>query len=387
MEPTFDLSFVERILEEVERKREREEKAAMLSKQHKEVPMEEAKKRTSLEIFPNDKLPEKKKASMSSSAAELARRDDCTVMVQSLHPQVDEREVYEFFSREAGKVRDVQIIREPKTGKSRGVAYVEFFLPDALLKAMACNGQLLRGVPVRVQSSQADKNRAADAHKAAVEQEAERPVKLYVCGMTGPLLAFTEDDLKRIFACFGPVSSVFIGRCPYTGRSLGFAHVVISRGADAKEAMVCMDNFEILDIHIRVGFFSGMSKITDDQEGTITTNEQRQYLMHSLANDDDMIHDEHKNRLLIRNGFDINTLLRPDANIVFNELTESIRNELCKFGDVIKIFVDKLSVDGSVWVQFKASKDAIKALSNINKHMLLGRAVKAELADADSIPN
>jgi len=39
-----------------------------------------------------------------------------------------------------GKVRDVRVIRDPKTFKSKGVAYVEFYTPDSILKSMALSG-------------------------------------------------------------------------------------------------------------------------------------------------------------------------------------------------------------------------------------------------------
>lgn len=47
---------------------------------------------------------------------EDATRGDRTVMIVCLHHKADERDVYEFFSKNAGKVRDVQIIRDARTG-------------------------------------------------------------------------------------------------------------------------------------------------------------------------------------------------------------------------------------------------------------------------------
>lgn len=38
------------------------------------------------------------------------------MMIVCLHHKADERDVYEFFSKNAGKVRDVQIIRDARTG-------------------------------------------------------------------------------------------------------------------------------------------------------------------------------------------------------------------------------------------------------------------------------
>eukprot|EP00434_Breviolum_minutum_P032656 symbB.v1.2.028881.t1/scaffold3105.1/size63465/1 len=86
---------------------------------------------------------------------EDATRGDRTVMIVCLHHKADERDVYEFFSKNAGKVRDVQIIRDARTGRSKGLAYVEFYLQEATLKALALSGQPIKGQAVRVQPNAA----------------------------------------------------------------------------------------------------------------------------------------------------------------------------------------------------------------------------------------
>merc|ERR1719409_350370 len=79
------------------------------------------------------------------------RRDDCTVMVQSLHHSADEKAVYVFFQA-CGKVRDVQVIRDPNSGKSKGIAFVEFYLPESVLTALEFNGQMMGSNPIVVQA-------------------------------------------------------------------------------------------------------------------------------------------------------------------------------------------------------------------------------------------
>merc|ERR1719316_1053853 len=76
---------------------------------------------------------------------EDATRGDRTVMIVCLHHKADERDVYEFFSTNAGKVRDVQIIRDARTGRSKGLAYIEFYLQESTLKALALSGHPVKG--------------------------------------------------------------------------------------------------------------------------------------------------------------------------------------------------------------------------------------------------
>lgn len=54
-----------------------------------------------------------------------------------------------------------------------------------------------------------------------------------------------EEDLKKLFAQFGAVSSVKIITDRETGRSRGFAFVEMDSDAEAKEAMSQLNNKEI----------------------------------------------------------------------------------------------------------------------------------------------
>ena len=49
-------------------------------------------------------------------------------MIYSLPLSAKEKDIYNFFSvHKSGKIRDIRAIRDPRTGKSKGVAYVEFW--------------------------------------------------------------------------------------------------------------------------------------------------------------------------------------------------------------------------------------------------------------------
>ena len=56
-----------------------------------------------------------------------AQRDDCTVLVYRLNLNSTEKDVFNFFARAGiGRVIDIKIIRDARSGKSKGVTYVEF---------------------------------------------------------------------------------------------------------------------------------------------------------------------------------------------------------------------------------------------------------------------
>ncbi len=57
-----------------------------------------------------------------------------------------EKDVFNFFARAGiGRVIDIKIIRDPRTGKSKGVAYSEFESQESVLLAVALSGQPIRG--------------------------------------------------------------------------------------------------------------------------------------------------------------------------------------------------------------------------------------------------
>lgn len=217
---------------------------------------------------------------------EQSKREDCSVMVMGLHPESGDREVYEFFSKEAGKVRDVHVIRDQRTGKSKGVAYVEFYLQEAVIKALACNGRTIHGALIRVKASGAEKNRAAEAQKVAQTQQQDKPVMLYLMGLSGPLTHMTDTELREILSPFGKIDYVSIGRCPYSGKSRGFAYVQFLRAVDAREAMACMNGFQLAGQSIQIGYLTrslesgGSTPITEGD--FIRSNEHRVHLMETL---------------------------------------------------------------------------------------------------------
>lgn len=100
-----------------------------------------------------------------------AKREDHTILVYCLPLKAKERDIWNFFCKTGcGRIRDIRIIRDARSGKSKGVAYVEFYTSDAVQKALTMSDRPfeLKGrefMGLRVQHSQAEKNRAAAAAK------------------------------------------------------------------------------------------------------------------------------------------------------------------------------------------------------------------------------
>ncbi|CDI75372.1 splicing factor protein, putative [Eimeria praecox] len=208
---------------------------------------------------------------------EEARRDDLTVLVLNLSLKADERHIYEFFSANAGKIRDIQQIRDQRSGVSKGVAYVEFYTQEAVIKAMALNGISFKGQPLRVQASMAEKNRAARAAKCPITPAPDAaslqiPMRVYVGGLVGNLASLTKDDLHSLFSPFGAIQEIILPIDPNTGEGVGFAFVMFSATGDAHDAMQQMHKFKIDGQELRVGYAADGVRLSGSlPEGSPTT--------------------------------------------------------------------------------------------------------------------
>lgn len=173
-------------------------------------------------------------------------RDQRTIFVCQIHPKCDERDIFEFFSN-VGKVIDIQLIRDNRTFKSKGLCYVEFEDKSSVAHALSLSGQSLGGFPVSVQLTQAERNRAAQAAAQSSQQQL-RPMKLYIAHIHAKV---TEDDIRPVFMAFGEVLSLEIKK-DHRGKSKGYGFVEFRREIDAIAAMKKLDGLEILAQKISV---------------------------------------------------------------------------------------------------------------------------------------
>ncbi|CAF2420894.1 unnamed protein product [Rotaria sp. Silwood2] len=190
-------------------------------------------------------------------------RDLRTVFCMQLAAMIRPRDLEEFFSR-VGKVRDVRLITDPRTRRSKGVAYVEFRDLTCVQAALALSGEKLLGIPIIVKPSNAEKNRlaaqAAAAQNSVLTNGAAQnpgsmipthgPMKLYVGSLH---FNISEDMLRGIFEPFGRIDSVTLMKDPDTGRSRGYGFIQFAHAEDAKKAMENLNGFELAGRPIKVG--------------------------------------------------------------------------------------------------------------------------------------
>lgn len=85
-------------------------------------------------------------------------RLDRTVGVLQLAARLRNRDLQDFFETNgAGKVREARIVKDPRSGISKGIAYVEFADLESVEKALRMTGTKIMGVPCIIQRCEAEK--------------------------------------------------------------------------------------------------------------------------------------------------------------------------------------------------------------------------------------
>ncbi|BFZ19551.1 hypothetical protein BsWGS_22590 [Bradybaena similaris] len=166
-----------------------------------------------------------------------------------LSARIRPRDLEEFFSA-VGKIRDVRLIADNKTRRSKGICYVEFADIESVPLAIGLSGQKILGVPIIVQPSQAEKNRVQAAAAQQQQKSTEGPLRLYVGSLH---FNITEDMLRGIFEPFGRIVDIKIMRDHDTQRSLGFGFITFTNSDDAKKALDQLNGFELAGRPMKVG--------------------------------------------------------------------------------------------------------------------------------------
>ncbi|KAG8596185.1 hypothetical protein GDO81_001766 [Engystomops pustulosus] len=188
-------------------------------------------------------------------------RDARTVFCMQLAARIRPRDLEDFFSA-VGKVRDVRIISDRNSRRSKGIAYVEFVDFQSVPLAIGLTGQRLLGVPIIVQASQAEKNRLA-AMANNLQRGNSGPVRLYVGSLH---FNITEDMLRGIFEPFGKIENIQLLREPDTGRSKGYGFITFVDAECARRALDQLNGFELAGRPMRVGH------VMDRADGTTDTS-------------------------------------------------------------------------------------------------------------------
>lgn len=352
-------------------------------------------------------------------------RDTRTVFCMQLAARIRPRDLEEFFSA-VGKVRDVRMISDRNSRRSKGIAYIEFVEASSVPLAIGLTGQRLLGVPIIVQASQAEKNRAAAAAAAnSLQKGTFGPMRLYVGSLH---FNITEDMLRGIFEPFGRIENIQLMMDSETGRSKGYGFITFADAECAKKALEQLNGFELAGRPMKVGHVtertdpSAASSFLDndelDRSGVDLGTTGRLQLMARLAEGTGLqIPPAAQQALQMSGAIAIGALaavsaaMNPPLNMnmstpalnlpsqplathcfqlsnMFNPNSENapgweldiqhdVIEECSKHGGVVHIYVDKNSPEGNVYVKCPSIPSAMAAVNALHGRYFGGKMITA----------
>ncbi|CAI8598802.1 unnamed protein product [Vicia faba] len=301
-----------------ERDREKEREERDRSRRSRSRSERDSIRERDFDMRDSRRLREKKEAVEPEADPE---RDQRTVFAYQMPLKATERDVYEFFSK-AGKVRDVRLIMDRNSRRSKGVGnaimmrddgntlhtclfnsccvlkfislelimrYIEFYDAMSVPMAIALSGQLLLGQPVMVKPSEAEKNlvqsNTTTGAAGVVGPYGAVDRKLYVGNLH---FNMTESQLREIFEPFGTVEVVQLPLDLETGHCKGFGFIQFAHLEHAKAAQSLNGKLEIAGRTIKVSSVAdhvggqdttAKSADFDDDEGGLALNAQSRALL------------------------------------------------------------------------------------------------------------
>ncbi|KAJ8641601.1 hypothetical protein MRB53_018295 [Persea americana] len=358
-------------------------------------------------------------------------RDQRTVFAYQMPLKANEKDVYDFFSK-AGKVRDVRLIMDRNSRRSKGVGYIEFYDAMSVPMAIALSGHQLMGQPVMVKPSEAEKNLVQSTASAGGSSGLTGPGvarKLYVGNLH---FNMTEDQLRQVFEPFGPVEQVQLPTDMETGQCKGFGFVQFAHLEHAKAAQSLNGKLDIAGRVIKVSavtdhvgvpdVVANAADFDDDDGGGLSLNARsRAMLMQKLDRTGTatsiagslgvpVINGPPPNQqavglpvngqaalaasalpalvatssgsepvgdpsecLLLKNMFDPNTESEPDFDL---DIKEEVQEECSNFGRVKHIHVDKNS-SGYVYLRFDSVAASVGAQRAMHMRWFARRLISA----------
>ncbi|XP_026454194.1 squamous cell carcinoma antigen recognized by T-cells 3-like [Papaver somniferum] len=121
----------------------------------------------------------------SSSNKELYK-DQCTAFLSNLHLQVKDEHLHSFFD-DVGGVSAIRVLKDKYTGKSRGLAYVDFTNAEYLSKAVAKNKKLLLGKKVSIVRSNPQRNKNKESSEKNTREPGDNKTRTAATESTGTL--------------------------------------------------------------------------------------------------------------------------------------------------------------------------------------------------------
>ncbi|CCD74061.1 RRM domain-containing protein [Caenorhabditis elegans] len=342
-------------------------------------------------------------------------RDQRTLLIMQIARDTRPRDLEEFFSA-VGAVRDVRIITDSRTGRSKGICYVEFWDEESVPLGLALNGQRLMGAPLQIQRTCAERNRAANSSVAST-------LGFVAPGNKGPTHVLVENlhpkidekMIRDIFESFGRIEKIDL-EVDSNRENRGFATITFRNADDAQKSCEQLNNFELAGRCIRLSIkqesqapavkkeeASIHQRSLDDvgdRQGFSLGAGGRQQLMAKLAQGTGsgmeltasaQMAAQHAGHsqipsiatqcFLLSNMFDPSKETEPAWD---HDIREDVIEQCLAHGGALHVFVDKGSEQGNVYVKCPSIVIAHQAVSALHGRWFSGKVITANYVPVNS---
>jgi RNA recognition motif-containing protein len=305
------------------------------------------------------------------------------VFVYQLSKRATKEDLRDFFSRRGGSVRDVQIVMDRATNRSKGCAYVEFEKANSVLSAIQASGDTVAGGPIMVRavedpastsgatagSSSTSSALAGSTNRVRLpsierferDRESLIPARLLVENLNqnvGP------DHLKTLFGVFGVIDQI-------EQVQPGADAVVYFEDEDAAHAAIeALQEFEFVDHKLMLSKLASGAPVPS----SVTRGRSAARDKGSSKDARDAADRDPREFVVVA----LENLFKSDDNDpdLEQDVSQLVLGEMTQFGDVLGVVVER-NTDGRVWVLFETEAAAKAALLHIGGRQFDGRTVHA----------
>lgn len=305
-------------------------------------------------------------------------------------------------------MRDIRIITDNKTGKSKGMAFVEFYDLESVKNAITLKKKL-KGSLIQIDPSNANKNRSnlgTRPKPARPYYQLEPPTKkitksVLVKNLVGRLADMTEADLRNLFKSFGQIEGVDLEIDPSTGKNRGEAIIKFARSENATLAIKRMNGYVVNNEVILVTqlpphlAFATLKNHHDGDEprprlkegamGSANTDGLQAMINPVLAQIQNRVaasryfRDRPSKVIGLFNLFGDEEAMDADKA---HQLKKEVKKECRRFGDVRDIYVDHRKHRG-VFVEFAHRREAEDTFKAFNMKMFDERPIYCAYFDKE----
>lgn len=273
----------------------------------------------------------------------VEERDARTIFMRQLAKEARIKDIEDFFIP-IGKIRDVRMITDRNSHRPKGICYVEFQTIDSVSQAIRMSGQRLLGIPVVIQATMAEKNRAAMEAAALAKQFG--PTKLYIGALHKDI---TEPMLKAIFEPFGSLEYVQLQYDHITGQSKGFGFVQFKDPEAARHAVEKLHGYDLAGLPMKVCHVNERADFNFvlNDDFTKRSGVRPAGSGGSAATVSSSVHTTARREppsscVQISNAFDS---FQDTGPTWVKEVEKDIKKQIQNYGKLLHLFVDKNSVE------------------------------------------